>query len=243
MRAIALWLGLFVSVSAHALTLDQISSKDAGEGLKQALGQGAGKAVDLLGKNDGFLANPKVRIPLPQSLQKVEGLMRGLGMGKYADELVTAMNRAAEAAVPEAKALLLNSLRQMSVSDAKAVLTGGDDAATQYFKRTTSAALTEKFRPIVKKAMAKVNLAEKYDQFAGRAAKFGLVKEQDLESAGAQGYPGAGARRSAADDDDVPFHGLHAFNNMLFDNIISPHILGNVAIILAYDSVRRRIGS
>ena len=179
MRAIALWLGLFVSVSAHALTLDQISSKDAGEGLKQALGQGAGKAVDLLGKNDGFLANPKVRIPLPQSLQKVEGLMRGLGMGKYADELVTAMNRAAEAAVPEAKALLLNSLRQMSVSDAKAVLTGGDDAATQYFKRTTSAALTEKFRPIVKKAMAKVNLAEKYDQFAGRAAKFGLVKEQD----------------------------------------------------------------
>lgn len=179
MRAIALWLGLFVSFSSHALSLDQISGKDAGGGLKQALSQGAGKAVDLLGKSDGFLANPKVRIPLPQGLQQVEGLLRGLGMGKYADELVTTMNRAAEAAVPEAKTLLLNSIKQMSVADAKGVLTGGDDAATQYFKRTTSGQLTEKFRPIVRKAMAKVKLADKYDEFAGRAVKFGLVKEKD----------------------------------------------------------------
>ena len=179
MRGILLLLGLVAAASAQALSLDQISSKDAGGGLQQALGQGAGKAVDLLGKSDGFLSNPRVRIPLPPRLQKVEGLLRGIGMGKYADELITAMNRAAEAAVPEAKPLLLNSIKQMSWSDAKGILTGGEDAATQYFRRSTSAPLTVKFLPIVRQATAHVRLAEKYDEFAGRAAKFGLVKEQD----------------------------------------------------------------
>jgi hypothetical protein len=100
-------------------------------------------------------------------------------MGKYVDELETAMNRAAEAAVPEAKAMLVDSIKKMSVDDAKGILTGGDDAATQYFRRTTAEPLGEKFKPIVQKAIAKVNLAEKYDQFAGKAAKFGLVKEKD----------------------------------------------------------------
>ena len=89
------------------------------------------------------------------------------------------MNRAAEAAVPEAKTLLVNSVKKMSVEDAKGILQGGDDAATQYFRRTTSESMAQKFKPIVQKAMAKVKLAEKYDQFAGKAAKFGLIKEQD----------------------------------------------------------------
>ncbi|MDD5249063.1 MAG: DUF4197 domain-containing protein [Rhodocyclaceae bacterium] len=170
---------LLCATAAHALSLDSLSNKDAAAGLKQALTQGADKAVAQLGRTDGFLANPQVKIPLPESLHQVEGLMRGLGMGKYADELVTAMNRAAEAAVPEAKTLLVNAVKQMSVQDAKGILTGGDDAATQYFRRTTSAPLGAKFKPIVQKAMAKVKLADKYDQFAGKAAKFGLVKEQD----------------------------------------------------------------
>ena len=170
---------LLIAVSAHALTLADLSNKDAAAGLKEALSQGATKAVALLGKNDGFLANPKVRIPLPDNLRQVESLLRGMGAGRYADELVTAMNRAAEAAVPEAKTLLLNSIKQMSVQDAKGILTGGEDAATQYFRRTTSEPLGAKFKPMVKKAIERVKLAEKYDQFAGRAAKFGLVKEQD----------------------------------------------------------------
>jgi hypothetical protein len=105
--------------------------------------------------------------------------MRGLGMGKQADELLTAMNRAAEAAVPQAKVLLVNSIRQMSVEDAKSILSGGEDSATQYFRRTTSGPLAEKFKPVVRKAIARVKLAEKYDQFAGKGAKFGLVREQD----------------------------------------------------------------
>ena len=137
--------GMLLAASAHALSLADITGKDASGGLKEALTQGAGKAVDLLGKQDGFLGNPKVKIPLPESVQKVEGMMRGLGMGKQADELVNAMNRAAEAAVPQAKTLLVNSIKQMSVEDAKGILSGGEDSATQYFRRTTSGPLGEKF--------------------------------------------------------------------------------------------------
>jgi hypothetical protein len=178
---LALIAGLLLAASAHAAGLADISGKDANGGLKEALTQGAGKAVDLLGKKDGFLANPKVKIPLPESVQKVEGILRGLGMGKKADELVTAMNRAAEAAVPEARTLLVNSIKQMSVDDAKGILTGGDDAATQYFRRTTSGPLTEKFKPMVKAAMDKVQVAKKYEQLAGKAAGYGLVREEDAQ--------------------------------------------------------------
>ena len=173
------WMAFLVATLAHALSLADLSNNDATGGLKEALTQGAAKAVGLLGKTDGFLGNPKVKIPLPDSLRQVEGLMRGLGAGRYADDLVTAMNRAAEAAVPEAKTLLVNSIKQMSVQDAKGILTGGDDSATQYFRRTTSEPLGAKFKPIVKKAIERVKLAEKYEQFAGRAAKFGLVKQDD----------------------------------------------------------------
>ena len=183
MRSILVFLFAFVTLAigaeAHALSLNDISKKDASAGLREALTQGATKAVGILGSPGGYLNNPKVRIPLPPSVAKVEGTLRSLGMGKYADELDTAMNQAAEAAVPEAKSLLLNSIKTMSVNDAKGIVQGGDDAATQYFRRTTSAPLAQRFKPIVKKAMARVKLAEKYDQFAGKAAKFGLVKEQD----------------------------------------------------------------
>lgn len=172
---------LLLATAAQAISLDDLSSKDASGGLKEALVQGAGKAVAALGRTDGFLGNPKVKIPLPDSLRQAEGMMHTFGMGKQADELVTAMNRAAEAAVPEAKALLVNSVRQMSVQDAKSILTGGDDAATQYFRRTTAGPLGEKFRPIVRKAMQKVKLAEKYEQFAGMAAQFGLIKAEDAQ--------------------------------------------------------------
>jgi hypothetical protein len=170
---------LLLSSTTYALSLDQLTNKDTVGGLKEALTQGAGKAVDMLGKNDGFLGNPKVKIPLPGKLEKAADTLRSFGMGKYADELETSMNRAAEAAVPEAKTLLVESIRKMSVEDAKGILTGGDNAATEYFRRTTSAPLGEKFKPIVQKAMAKVKLAEKYDKFGGKAAKLGLVKEEN----------------------------------------------------------------
>jgi hypothetical protein len=177
-----IFIALFLLVTlspARAAGLDAISADESGGALRQALSQGATAAVASLGRPDGFLGNPKVKIPLPESLQKAEKLMRKLGMGKRADELITTMNRAAEAAVPEAKELLVNAVKQMTLQDAKAILTGGDDSATQYFKRTTSAPLTEKFLPIVRKATEKVKLAEKYNRYAKQAAKLGLLDEKD----------------------------------------------------------------
>ena len=169
---------LFFSLHANAVSLGDLSNTEASSGLKEALIQGAGKAVGKLGAVDGFLGNPKVKIPLPDSLKKAEKAMRMFGMGKQADELVLRMNRAAEAAVPEAKALLVDSVKKMSVQDAKNVLTGGDDAATQYFKRTTSAPMAEKFLPIVKKATEDVQLAQQYNKFAEMGSQYGLVKKE-----------------------------------------------------------------
>lgn len=184
-RLYRLFLGLLagfsIAASAHALSLADISGQEAGGGLKEALTQGAGKAVDLLGRTDGFLGNPKVKIPLPGAMEKAEGLMRGLGMGKQADELITAMNRAAEAAVPEAKKLLVDAVKQMSVEDAKGILGGGNDAGTQYFKRKTEGPLAQKFLPIVRNAIEKVKLKDTYENFAKKGAKFGLVKEKDAQ--------------------------------------------------------------
>lgn len=176
-----LLLALWLAGAAHALTLDQLTGQDAAGGLKEALSQGASKAVGSLGTTDGFLGNPKVRIPLPGQLEKVAGLMRKFGMGAQVNELETAMNRAAEAAVPQARQLLADSIKSMSVQDAKGILTGGDNAATDYFRRTTSAPLTEKFKPIVQNAMAQTRLSESYARFAGKATKFGVLSQEDSQ--------------------------------------------------------------
>ena len=135
---------LCLAGAVFALSLADLSNKDAVAGLKEALTQDAGKAVESLGRTDGFPGNPKVKIPSPPGVQKAEGMMRGLGMGKYADALETMMNRAAEAAVPEAKALVVNAVKKMSLEDVKGILQGGDDAATQYFRRTTAEPLGQK---------------------------------------------------------------------------------------------------
>ena len=171
--------GALTKDKSASSSLSGLSNPEMVGGLKEALTQGAQTAVQHLGAPGGYLDNAKVRIPLPSSVQKAGKTLRKFGMGKYADELETSMNRAAEAAVPEAKALLVDSVKKMSVADAKGILQGGDDSATQYFRRSTSEQLGKKFQPIVRNAMAKVNVAEKYNQFAGRAAKYGLVKEQD----------------------------------------------------------------
>ncbi len=158
-----------------------ISNTDQVGSLKQALTQGAETAVASLARENGFLGNDKVRIPLPASLQKVDSALRTVGMGKYADELTTSMNRAAEAAVPEAKTLLIGAVKNMTVADAKSILMGSNDAATQYFRKSTEVQLTGKFKPIVNKSIQKVKLAEKYDQFAGRGVQLGLVEQKDAK--------------------------------------------------------------
>jgi len=166
---------------AHAGALDAISGSDANSGLKEALGKGADFAVSTLGRDNGFLGNPKVRIGLPDSLKTAEKALRTFGMGKQADELVDTMNHAAEKAVAEATPILTDAIRKMTIQDAKAILTGGDDSVTQFFKRSTAEQLAVKFRPIVKNATQKVALADKYNKFAGKAAKTGLIDQKDAD--------------------------------------------------------------
>jgi hypothetical protein len=159
--------------------LDALTSRDAAGGLRAALAQGIDTAVAQLGAPDGFLKNPKVTIPLPPALQRAERAMRMIGMGRDADNLKVAMNHAAEAAVAEAKPVFKDALQRMTVADAKAILTGGDDAGTQYFRGATNDQLLSKFKPIVARETAKLKIASLYDRYAGRAANAGLIAAQD----------------------------------------------------------------
>lgn len=165
----------------QAAGLGEISGTEASAGLKEALTKGADFAVSSLGRDNGFLANDKARIPLPDSLKTAEKAMRTFGMSKYADELVTTMNHAAEQAVAQAKPILMDSIKKMSVQDAKGILTGGQDSVTQFFRRTSSDQLTQKFMPIVKDSTRKVQLADKYNKFAGKAASAGLIDQKDAD--------------------------------------------------------------
>lgn len=165
--------------SASGSGVDSLSNAEMNSGLKEALNQGVDKAVSSLGTANGFFGNSEVKIPLPESLKKIEKGMKFIGMGNQSDELILKMNRAAEAAVPEAKALLVGSIKQMSLADAKAILTGPQDAATQYFKKTTSTQMGEKFLPIVTKATEKVQLAQTYNKYAEMGSKFGVVDKED----------------------------------------------------------------
>lgn len=158
--------------------LDRITTREAASGLKAALEKGSQAAVAALGRTDGFFGNAQVKIPLPDSLQRAEKLMRRFGMGRHADELVLTLNRAAEAAVPQARQLFVDSVRRMTVLDAKGILQGGDTAGTDYFRRSTQAELRRRFLPIVKQATAKVGLARQYNQYAEKAAGFGMVKKE-----------------------------------------------------------------
>src|SRR3990167_1191034 len=144
---------------AHALTLADLSNTDATKGLKTALEKGALSAIGILGVQDGFLGNDKVRIGMPASLNDAVQLLRTLGQGGRVDELITAMNRGAEAAVPMARDLLVNAVQTMSVNDAKGILAGGDTAVTNFFASKTRPALAVKFLPVVSQATEKAVLA------------------------------------------------------------------------------------
>ena len=181
LQALFISSALIFGPQAIAAGIGDLSNSDTTSGLKEALTRGAEVAIGQLGKKDGFLGDKRVRIPLPESARTVEKAMRTFGMKKQADELIETMNRAAEMAVVEAKPILTNAVKSMSFDDARGILSGGDDAATQYFRRTTSSDIAAKFLPIVKKATAKVDLAGQYNQYAGQAAKFGLLDKKDAD--------------------------------------------------------------
>jgi len=163
------------AVLADGGALAALSQGQVSGGLKEALSKGIDTAVGRLGAPGGFLNDEKLRIPLPPALEKADRALRLVGMSGEADELDVAMNHAAESAVGEAKPVLVRALKRMSISDAKSILTGGDGAATEYFRRTSGDELRAKFRPIVAQATQKVKLGELYDRYAGKAASYGLI--------------------------------------------------------------------
>lgn len=185
LRTITLAAGLALCSSAFALSLADLSQSDASGGLKDALTQGAKVAVQQLGKPGGFSDNPDVRIELPGNLGKAAKTMKMMGMGAQVDQLEASMNKAAEAAVPQAQALLVDSVKKMTVQDAKSILSGPEDSATQYLNKTSRDQIRAKFLPIVKQATNQVGLAKQYNSFAGQAASFGVI---DAKSANIENY-------------------------------------------------------
>ncbi len=180
-RLFAIVAALLAATPSVALSLADLTSKDAGTGLKAALSQGVDRAVGQLGTAGGFLGNPKVEIPLPPALDKASQALRFVGMGAQADELKESMNHAAEAAVAEAGPTFKKALKNMTLADAKGILSGGDDAATAYFRRSSADELRQRFRPIVTKATQRLKLAAVYNRYAGKAAELGLVRGEDAD--------------------------------------------------------------
>jgi hypothetical protein len=183
--------------SADPASLAGLSQDQMIGGLKEALGKGVQQAVGTLGKTDGFLKDANVKIPMPESLQKVEKTLRTLRQDKLADEFVTTMNRAAEQAVPEAAAVLGDSVKQMSITDAKNILTGTNNAATQFFRRTSETNLHARFLPIVKAATEKAGVTGAYKRMTDKVGG-GL--------GGLGGLGGGLLGRQAPDLDDYVTH-------------------------------------
>ncbi len=139
-----------------------LSEDEIVNGLKQALEVGTGNAVKTVSQTDGYFKNPKIKIPLPENITKVEKILRATGFGSQLDEFELSMNRAAERAAPEAKTIFFDAVKQMSFTDARQILDGPDDAATQYFQGKTSGRLQEVFKPITHQAMSEVGVTGQY---------------------------------------------------------------------------------
>ena len=184
-RLATLFAGLALCANAFALSLADLSQQDASGGLKDALSQGAKIAVQQLSRPGGFNDDPQLHIGLPGKLGKVASTMKLMGMGAQVEQLETTMNRAAEAAVPQAQALLLDAVKKMTIDDAKGILTGPQDSATQYLQRSSREQIRTRFLPIVKQATDRVGLAQQFNAFAGTAANYGVL---DARNANLEGY-------------------------------------------------------
>ena len=164
---------------ARAQGLAGLSDLDAGKGLRAALEKGAVSAVQLLGRPDGFLANPQVHIPLPKAIQDVAKILSTFGYRKQLEELEVSLNRAAEQAVPMAKNLLVDAVRKISVADAKKILSGGETSVTEFFADKTREPLTGTFLPVVHQSTSRVGVVEKYERVSRKAQGMGLYQPED----------------------------------------------------------------
>jgi hypothetical protein len=160
-----------------------VSDAEIVKGLKEALQIGTGTAVQTVSKVDGYYKNPQIRIPLPGTVQKSEKILRAVGYGPKVDEFELSMNRAAEKAAPQAKGLFLDAIKQMTFTDARKILNGGDNAATLYFKEKTSPRLREISKPIVHQTMGEVGVTRSYQELeqSARSVPFAGTFTLDLD--------------------------------------------------------------
>ncbi len=174
-----------MSIGVAAQRTGNVSDSDISLGLHEALGNGVKSAIKTLGKTDGFLQNPRVKIPLPKNLQKVEKALRVAGQGKAVDDFVVSMNRAAEKAVPVAVDVFVDAIKQMTFEDVRKILFSKEqDSATQFFRRTSEEKLREKFRPLVEDATTQVGVTQKYKSMIGKygfAARFLGADASDID--------------------------------------------------------------
>ena len=150
-------------------------------GLKEALQVGVGKAVDYSSKADGYLENPQIKIPMPEKIQNVAEMLTNIGLQKPVDDFVLSMNRAAEAASPQAKDILLSAVNKMTFDDAKNVLNGGDTAATDYLRNKTYDDISGAFKPIVSDTVNQVGVTSAYKEMMGRFLEIPFASAQSLD--------------------------------------------------------------
>lgn len=165
--------------AARSLTSGELNSTEIGEGLKEALTKGISKGSDLVSQVDGYLKNTEIKLPFPPEAKKVEVKLRQMGMGNEVDKFIVSLNRAAEDAAKEAKPIFISAIKQMTIQDAAGILKGEQDAATQYLKRTTSPSLIEKFNPVIRKSLEKVNATKYYSDLINAYNKIPLVQKMN----------------------------------------------------------------
>jgi hypothetical protein len=154
-----------------------LTTAEVADGLKEALIKGTSTGSDQASQLDGYFKNPQIKIPLPPELQKIESKLRSIGLGDQVEKFVLTLNRGAEDAAREAKPIFISAVKQMTVQDAWGILKGSDNAATEYLKRTTSAQLREKFKPVIANSLNKVSATKYYTDIVTTYNKIPLVEK------------------------------------------------------------------
>jgi hypothetical protein len=154
-----------------------LTTSEIDSGLREALIKGVSVGADQVSQAGGYLNNPQIKIPFPPEMVKVENTLRDLGMGNLVDQFVTTLNQGAEEATKEAKPIFINAIRQMTIQDAMSILQGKNDEATQYLVRTTTGALTEKFKPVIKTSLDKTEATKYYNEIVTKYNSIPFVQK------------------------------------------------------------------
>ena len=165
-------------------TKSGLSEKDATAGIREALIKGTGECVKIVSKADGYLGNPQIKIPFPESAKEIESKLRAIGLGSQVDEVVTSLNRAAEDAAKSAEPVFVSAITSMNVTDAINIVKGSNDAATQYLQKTTTPELKTKFSPIIKTSLDKVDATRLWSELIKQYNQIPFVKKQNPDLTG-----------------------------------------------------------